>query len=463
MRAISVQIRTSCTACGSPLPLNAMVPRLACPSCSTPNDLNDDFWRNVLGDEGLSSATIILQGREVALEVDYRDEPACAACGTAIPLDAARAAADEGGVGCPGCGVRALVRVPPPAWAASGFPLLVGEDPLQVPAAGGTVEAPESAARPVAFNCATCGGVLQVDGTARVVQCGYCAGSAYLPDALWHVFHPVPVTRRWFLVHDPRARRQARREAQDAATAPARLGELSVHLDDEVREAVARHPRAPEAALRRLAAADDSLAGDALENPALPRPMWAELAASGRSWLLAKIARSPNATPDALRIAADRVADRLSDDWGGDEDEFDDSEIGDVLEGLAENPGSSPEILLEVWRLNQQRDEDDRGDYGEALAKHAATPAALLAELARSEDDSVREAVAAHPGTQPEVLEALAGDGEWSVREVVAKRTELSAGTLKRLGKDENYDVREVARANASYPRFSLWKALFGG
>jgi DNA-directed RNA polymerase subunit RPC12/RpoP len=460
MRAIAVQLRTECSACGSPLPLNAMVPRLACPACSAANELGGGFWKDVLGDRDLSTATIILHGREVKLEVGFRDHPACAACHADIPVDAAQAAADAGSVACPGCGARALVRVPPREWVISGFPLLVGEDPLQLPAAGATLK-PANAARPVAFNCPTCGGVLQVDGTARVVQCGYCTGSAYLPDDLWHVFHPVAVTRPWYLLQEPQVRKAHRRVAQHEATLPERLEELSRHLDEEVRQAVARNPRTPAATLRRLAADDDSLAADALENPALPREAWPELAAAGRPWILRKIAGAAGAPPDALRIVAEQVAARLSDDWTGDDDAFDQSDVGDVLEALAENPASSPEILAQVARLNERRDE--RGDYDEALARNPGTPGTLLAELAGSGDDDVREAVATHPHAMARVLERLANDAEWSVREAVAKRTDLSPETLKRLGKDGEYSVREAARANPAYPRFSLFKTLFGG
>ncbi|HEU4881029.1 MAG TPA: hypothetical protein VFT45_02255 [Longimicrobium sp.] len=460
MRAIAIQLRTECSACGSPLPLNAMVPRLACPACSAVNDLGGDFWKEVLGDDGLSSATIIMQGRELSLDVDVRANPACAKCGADIPIDAALAAADAGSVACPGCGVRALVRVPEGPWVVSGFPLLVGEDALQLPAAGATVGLPKAASSPVAFNCPTCGGVLQVDGTARVVKCQYCSGSAYLPDGLWHVFHPVPVTRPWYLLNDPQVRKAHRRVARNDATPPERLEELSHHLDQEVREAVAANPRTPAATLRRLAA-DDSVASDALQNPAFPRDVWPELAAEGQPWVLTKIASAPDAPPDALRAIAQQVAARLADDWTGDEDAFDDSDVGDVLEGLAENPASPAEILAQVWRLNAQR--ADRGDYGEALARHANAPADLLAELATSGDDDVREAVAANPRTAPVVLERLAADAESSVREAVAKRTDLAPETLKRLGKDEDYSVREAARANPSYPRFSLFKSLFGG
>lgn len=464
MQSIAVQIRTSCTRCGAPLPLNAMVPRLACPACGGQNELDDAFWVNVLGDRDLSSGTIITAGREVALEVSIGSDPACPACNAAIPADAALSAADAGSLPCPGCGARTLLRRPPRPWVLSGFQLLVGEDELQVPSAeGAAVVAPRAAASPVAFNCPTCGGVLQVDGRSRVVQCQYCSGSAYLPDDLWHVFHPVPVARPWALLYDRRARKRGRMEAEDPATTAERLEELAGHMDADVREAVARHPHASEATLRRLFQADDSLATDVLDNPSLPAGLWSELARTGGPWVLSKIADSKNAPPEALRIVGEQVARRLSDEWTGDEDSFDASDVDDVLQGLADNPATPSEVLAEVARLNRARVPSERGDYDEALARNAATPAALLVELARSDDDDVREAVASHPHTPAQVLESLAADSDWSVREAVAKRTEVSPETLKRLGKDSDSSVSEAARANPAYPRFSLRKMLFGG
>jgi predicted RNA-binding Zn-ribbon protein involved in translation (DUF1610 family) len=464
MQSIAVQIRTSCTRCGAPLPLNAMVPRLACPACGGENKLDDEFWVDILGDRDLSSSTIITAGREVAMEVSVGKAPACPACGTAIPVESALAAAEVGSLPCPGCGARTLLRVPPRAWVLSGFALLVGEDELQLPSAeGAAVVTPRASSSPVAFNCPTCGGVLQVDGGSRVVQCQYCSGSAYLPDDLWHVFHPVPVARPWALLYDRRARKRGRAEAEDPATSAERLQELAGHMDYDVREAVARHPNASESTLRRLFESDDSLATDVLDNPSLPAGLWVELAQTGEPWVLSKIAGSDKAPQDALRIVAEKVAERLSDDWTGDEDAFDSADVGDVLESLAENPASTSGVLVDVARLNRGRVPSERGDYDEALAKHSACPPGLLAELAGSGDDSTREAVAAHPATPVDVLELLANDSEWSVREAVARRTELSPQTLKRLGKDNDSSVREAARANPSYPRFSLMRMLFGG
>jgi DNA-directed RNA polymerase subunit RPC12/RpoP/uncharacterized protein YbdZ (MbtH family) len=462
MRTFAVQLRTSCSRCGSPLPLNALVPRLACPACSASNELDDEFWLAVLGDDDLGTCTILTSGREISLDV-AKTGPACTTCGAAIPAKDALAAADAGSVACTACAARTLVRVPPPAFVLSGIALLVGEDEMQIPASGATLAVQRAVAQPVAFNCPTCGGVLQVDGSARVVKCGYCQGAAYLPDGLWHVFHPVPVTRPWYLLTDPGARDRARHQARNPDTEPARLDALSAHADGEVREAVARHPRTPEATLRRMATADESIASYVLENPSLPASVWPSLVDVGSGWLLERIAASKNAPPDVLRAVAARVAHRLSGDWEGSEDAFDASDVDGVLEALAENSSTPAETLAEVARLNEARSPGERADLDEALAKHPDAPAPLLAEIARSEDRSARQAVAMHRRTPVSALESLAADPEWDVRMEVAKRPELSPETLKRLGRDEDHTVQHAARENPSYPRFNLFKKLFGG
>ncbi len=439
-----------------------MVPRLACPACSAQNDLDDEFWLSILADGDLGACTILTSGREISLDAEKRG-PACGKCGAGIAKDDALAAADAGSVACGSCGAGTFVRVPPPAFVLSGIALLVGEDEMQIPAAGSTLAVQRAVAQPVAFNCPSCGGVLQVDGSARVVKCVYCQGAAYLPDGLWHVFHPVPVTRVWYVMTDPGARDRARHQAKDPATEPARLDELAAHADSEVREAVARHPRTPEATLRRMVKADESVAWAVLENPALSASIWPSMVEIGSGWILERIAASKNAPPDVLRAVAGQVAHRLSADWEGSEDTFDASDVDDVLEALAQNPNTPAETLAEVARLNAARPSDERADLGEALAQHPDAPASLLAELARSEDDSTRQAVAAHRRTPAEVLESLAADPAWEVREAVARRPDVSPETLKRLGKDSEYSVGEAARSNPAYPRFNLLKKLFGG
>lgn len=462
MQIVSVQLLSSCSKCGSPLPLNAMVPRVACPACSAANDLDDEFWLTVLGDEDLGSATIITRQRRVVLQAE-RGGPACPKCAVSIAPDDALAAAVAGAVACGACGERTAVRVPPSAFVLAGFQLLVGEDPLLIPAAGPDVRVDAAVAQPVAFNCPTCGGVLQVDGSARVVKCGYCQGSAYLPDGLWHVFHPVPVTRPWYLFLDRGALDRERQRAASPATEPRRLDELAGHADRDVREAVARNPRTPEDTLRRMVAADDSLAGAVLENPSLSPAMWPALAEMGSGWILEKVAAGTRAPPDVLRDVLRQVERRLPDEADDGVTALDESEVAGILEALADNPATPAATLSDVARLNAARPPGERADLDEALAKNPQAPAALLAEIARSEHRSARQAAAAHRRTPVSALASLAGDEAWEVRLEVARRPEVSPAALKRLGKDRDHAVQHAARTNPSYPRFNLFKKLFGG
>ncbi|HEU0013479.1 MAG TPA: hypothetical protein VFQ45_07330 [Longimicrobium sp.] len=456
MRSISLQVRTRCGECGGPLPLNAMVERLACPACGAENRFGGEFWESLLGDADLSSATVLMQGWEIDLKVGGK-QPECADCGTAIPAEGAIAAAEAGSVACPGCGRGVSVRVPPRPFVVSGIELLVGEDALQLPAGGTTARVPD-VAQPVAFNCPQCGGVLQVDGSARVVACAYCSGSVYLPDALWHALHPVPKTRRWYMLARPGGRSAVRKEAENPATAPERLAELAGHLDYDVRENVARNPATPADALRRLVEADDSLAVDVANNPALPPELVPVVARQGGWSTLGTLARNPQAPPEVLAVVVDEAERR----WGADEggDAFDVSDAGEALEALASNPAASAELLERVFRLGRR---GDARDHEAALARHVNASPALLSGLARDAHEDVRREVAAHPATPPAALEALAADADDDTRQAVARRAELGAETLRRLGRDATYAVREAARGNRSYPRWSWLKRLFGG
>ena len=460
MRTLSLQIRTSCSECGNPLPLNAMVARVACPACSAVNELGDGFWQNVLGDSDLSTCTMITEGRTLQLDVGGSG-PACAKCGEEIDDGAALAAADAGFIACGKCGTRALVRVPPESFVVSGMRLLVGEDEGQVPAAGPAAETPRGM-EPVAFSCPQCGGVLQVDGAARIVKCGYCAASVYLPDDLWHAFHPVPRARRWYILRGGGGRRRDRKEAQSDATPPERLDELSRHLDAEVREAVARNRNTPAGALRRLAESDPSLAGDVAENASLPAELLPVLVRAGGWSVLETLARKRDARvlEAVMGEAERRVAARQGDEPGHKLD-FDDA--ASVFEAVARHPDVTPEMLATLVRLGEGRSAEARRGYEEAVARHAATPPAVLERLSRTLSHAdVRQVAARHPATPAATLESLAADPDADVRAAVAKRTELSPETLLRLGKDGDEGVRTAARANPAYPRWAWLRKLFG-
>jgi DNA-directed RNA polymerase subunit RPC12/RpoP len=199
MSSYAIQIRTSCEACGSPLPLNALVPTLACPACSHRNTFSDEFWRALLQNDGdlAGSSTVFIGNRQVAFSAE-RAPPVCAGCGAELNERELRTAAGNGAWVC-ACGHRTPVRVAPPSAAAPGLLLLVGEDDGQLPSPGATQPVPNGP-RPVYFGCPQCGGTLRVDGSARLVTCEYCNAASYLPDDLWHVFHPVHTARPWYAI-----------------------------------------------------------------------------------------------------------------------------------------------------------------------------------------------------------------------------------------------------------------------
>ena len=198
MRSISIRARTSCDACGAFLPLNAMVPHISCPRCSEVNELEDGVWLSMVRGPSVRNFTGYINGRSVIVQLADA-EATCAGCGAAIVQDEALRAGDAGSVTC-ACGAATSVRRPPEAFKPDGFRLMVGEDVLQIPAPPGAAVPAPKASQPVAFTCPLCAGVLRVDGTSRVVECQYCTGSVYLPDDLWHVFHPVHRVRTWYLL-----------------------------------------------------------------------------------------------------------------------------------------------------------------------------------------------------------------------------------------------------------------------
>jgi DNA-directed RNA polymerase subunit RPC12/RpoP len=200
MPSYAVQTRTSCDACGSPLPLNAVVPELACPPCSRRNVFSDQFWLSMLSsdDELTGSSTVFIGNRQVAFSAERRP-PLCDGCGRALVARELETASEAGWLRCD-CGVRTSVRRAADSLSSSGLRLLVGEDERQLPSGGAELPVPEGV-KPVYFGCPQCGGTLKLDGSTRLVTCEYCSAMSYLPDDLWHVFHPVRAARPWFAVY----------------------------------------------------------------------------------------------------------------------------------------------------------------------------------------------------------------------------------------------------------------------
>jgi len=57
-----------------------------------------------------------------------------------------------------------------------------------------------SGKKPIVMKCMSCGGILHIDGSKRIIDCEFCNSTNYLPDELWLSIHEIPVKKEWFLI-----------------------------------------------------------------------------------------------------------------------------------------------------------------------------------------------------------------------------------------------------------------------
>lgn len=204
MQGIAIELRTDCAACGQPLPMNAFADGFTCAACGRRTAFDDQRWTELLEDcvdevgdlaAGEGTQRTIMSASGTFHLMFGNQEPRCGACKTTIP-DAAAELAPRGFTMCVGCGARITLRTAPPALAALGVVLVIGEAADQLGGHGGAAPA---ASAPVVLYCAHCQAPLSVDGSARMVKCQYCAVDVYLPDAVWSRLHPVEQVARWYL------------------------------------------------------------------------------------------------------------------------------------------------------------------------------------------------------------------------------------------------------------------------
>ncbi len=200
MGSVDLQLSMSCAACGVVVPINAFVGEAQCWSCERRTPLDVTTWKLLL-DAPLGAAAEVSAGVEQAATLHseagtfhrvFRGGAAmCNACRAPVSGDDLRALALRGGQSstahCPQCKEQIFLRPAPPMLAAAGVAALAGETDAR------RVRAPR------ALSCTTCGGELSVDGSSRVVTCGYCRGTQYLPNELFLSLKSLPV-RQWSLL-----------------------------------------------------------------------------------------------------------------------------------------------------------------------------------------------------------------------------------------------------------------------
>jgi hypothetical protein len=250
----SFTVRTECTHCGQPLPVNGPVQRVHCGSCQNDVALADGIWSTVLGDfddacDSLAEGAGVANKQEVAgftVHYEYsRAVPRCEKCGAPFPADRLEPGAARDFF-CVACGDPASAY-PAPQWLRNVVPNareIYSTEPGAGPAAahGAVVEPPQDAAKPVVMACPQCGASLRLTSQSeRTTGCQFCKTDVYLPDDLWRRLHPVKVVRPWYVRFEGETQRQ--REAERRAQERRREAERQAARDDSLRAEASRLAR----------------------------------------------------------------------------------------------------------------------------------------------------------------------------------------------------------------------------
>ncbi|MDX2087770.1 MAG: hypothetical protein SFX73_07970 [Kofleriaceae bacterium] len=125
------------------------------------------------------------------------------------------------------------------------------------------------------------------------------------------------------------------------------------------------------------------------------------------------------------------------------------AEDEDVREALVKNPVTPVEVLATLVA-------DPSEDVRTALARNKALTPSLQEALAKDADEDVREVLAANPAITPEVLARLANDAANDVQLAVCASPNVTPALLERLALNHYYKVRVAVVANAQTPAETL-------
>jgi hypothetical protein len=222
-------------------------------------------------------------------------------------------------------------------------------------------------------------------------------------------------------------------------TAPKALSVLSGFNDWRLRQAVAKHPNAPEATIALLARDSDyDVRTSAAQHPLLRQRDLKRLGSDPHFAVRLAIAERPDTPADVLDTMI-----------------FDDTEH--VREAVLANPRLGAEALalhnrVMLGALVPQRalTKLAKGNsmIRKIVASHPQCRAKLRAELAVDSDWRIREAVAAHPSAEAPLLATLAGDGDRDVRAAVASHHNTPLPELLLLAADSDHNVRTAVLNN---------------
>ncbi len=198
---LAFRVRTECSSCGAPIPLNSPVETASCPICQQEHHLPPELWgalfQEVYERIGIPSqegghSPITLQGPP-SLTVQFQEgEPHCNSCQHPLALPDNGDQLDS--VQCDSCGTNLLVTNAP-AWVP-GYQRIrfIG---LEIPERNNR-STPSAASPFVTTHCPSCSGSLYLtQESARQTTCDHCAEEFQIPDPLWNRLHPGQGAVTW--------------------------------------------------------------------------------------------------------------------------------------------------------------------------------------------------------------------------------------------------------------------------
>jgi hypothetical protein len=225
MQCISIILHTSCSRCGTPVPVNGLTLEVVCGACSRVRRIEPGIWKDILrmavnGGIRLAPDTPESFGWKTgalgsvhAYRLEYAlCQPQYPDGSPLDPEEAVRHLAEGRFADPDGRWVHVrefpagLSMLVPPGKRIKHMPkvirkiFLLGEDP----ACCGQFrsgEAPLPATVELhALQCASCGSPLAAPDDSRTVCCSHCGSCYILSLPLWYSLHPEPECRKWYLL-----------------------------------------------------------------------------------------------------------------------------------------------------------------------------------------------------------------------------------------------------------------------
>ncbi|MBN2585777.1 MAG: hypothetical protein JXA64_04465 [Candidatus Fermentibacteraceae bacterium] len=229
-RYACLEIRTSCSSCGQPIPVNGPYLKMICPACFKDVSISGDVVGDFLNDfeeeyESLNSGQgqggTLMCGSGTFKYGYWRLPPRCSKCKKPMELPEVN---ENAVIRCAGCQAE-YSFFPVPDWLGKKVPSAVFcITPEPPPGADGAeaLKVDETASRPIVMSCPQCAGALSVSsGSDRIMECKYCSSEVYVPDEVWTRLHPVKIAVEWFVglegknVHQLRLERRRRDEEEE--------------------------------------------------------------------------------------------------------------------------------------------------------------------------------------------------------------------------------------------------------